>query len=155
MSQRIPIVTPYLKVKTKTNNNNPVLSKVNEAAYNASSPFTLLSEYQIREHGFIGDSVATKHKSSADTYGTQQLVLNKRIHMPFEVRGGIMGFEIEDDEIGEPHSRYDTFELNSCQKWIPARFRTSTTQVEGEKLPTNPAPYHVCLKNASVKEEYI
>ncbi len=98
------------------------------------------------------------HKSSADTYDHQQVVLSKRIHIPFEDRGGIIGSEIlpiEDDEIVELHSRYDIFELTSCQKWIPARFRTSTTQVEGEKLPTNPVPYHSCFKNASVKEGYL
>ncbi len=43
MSHRIPIVTAYLKVKTT--NDTPVLLKINKAAYNASRPFTMLSEY--------------------------------------------------------------------------------------------------------------
>ena len=41
-SHRIPIVTAYLKVKA--HNGVPVLLKINEAAYNAGSPITLLSE---------------------------------------------------------------------------------------------------------------
>ncbi len=109
MSYSIPVVTVYLKVKA--NNDTPVLLKINEAVHNASSPFTLLSEYQIREFGYIDDSATRNHQSSADTYDTQQLLLKKRICVPFEDMGGIMGFEIpiEDDEIEELHSSYDTF----------------------------------------------
>ena len=91
-SNRIPIVTAYLKVKT--NHGIPVLLKINEAAYNAASPITLLSEYQIREHGYIVDSVASKHKTSLNTYGTQCIVLSDDIYLPFVDRGGLMGFEI-------------------------------------------------------------
>jgi hypothetical protein len=40
------------------------------------------------------DSVATKHMSSLNTYGAQKMVLNDVGHVPFEDRGGIMGFEI-------------------------------------------------------------
>ncbi len=149
-------MTTYLKVKT--NKDTPVLLKINIASYNASSSITLHSAYQSREHGYIVGSVATKKESSADTSRTQQLILNKRIHIPFEDRGGNMGFEIlliEDDIMEELYSRYDTFELTSCQKWIPVRFRTSTTKVEGEKLPTNLVPYHSYIKNANVKEGYL
>ena len=58
-------MTAYLKVKA--HNGVPVLLKINEAGYNAGSPITLLSEYQVREHGYIVDSVATKHKTSLDS----------------------------------------------------------------------------------------
>ena len=91
-SNRIPIVTAYVKVKA--HNGIPVLLKINEAVYNEGSPVTLLSEYQIRDHGYVVDSVAAKHRSSQTTFGTQRLVLNNLIHIPFEDRGGIMGFEI-------------------------------------------------------------
>ena len=50
-SHQIPIVTAYLKVKAQ--NDIPILLRINEAAYNAGSPITLLSEYQIRENGYI------------------------------------------------------------------------------------------------------
>ena len=101
-SHRIPIVTAYLKVKA--HNGVPVLLKINEAAYNAGSPITLQSEYQVREHGYIVDLGATKHKTSLDFYGTQRIVLNDVVHIPFEDRGGLMGFEIlpiEDGDIDE------------------------------------------------------
>jgi hypothetical protein len=98
-SKRIPIVTAYLKIKA--HNGIPVLLKINEAVYNEGSPVTLLSEYQIRNYGYVVDSVATKHKSSLRTYGTQRMVLNEVVHLPFEDRGGIMGFEILPIEPGE------------------------------------------------------
>ena len=120
-SSRIPIVTAYLKVKN--NHGIPVLLKINEAAYNAGSPITLLSEYQIREHGYIVDSVASKHKTSLNTYGTLRIVLSDDIYLPFVDRGGLMGFEIlpvEEGDIDEMHPKYDVFELTSAQKWVPA-----------------------------------
>ena len=48
-SMRVPIVTAYLK--TKGSNGRNVILKINQAVYNAGSPVTLLSEYQIREYG--------------------------------------------------------------------------------------------------------
>lgn len=130
-SPRIPIVTAYLKVKA--DNGIPILLKINEAAYNANSPVTLISEYQVREHGYVIDSVATKHKSGPDTYGTQRIVLNDVIHVPFTDRGGLMGFEIlpiEDGDINEVDPVYDVFELTSAQQWIPARFRANSTTTQ-------------------------
>ena len=93
----------------------------------------MLSEYQIRENGYIVDSVATKHKTSIDTVETQRIVLNDVIHLPFEDRGGLMGFEIlpiENGDIDEVDPKYDIFELTNSQKWIPARFRTNNAKIE-------------------------
>ena len=68
-SGRIPIVSAYLKVKA--HNGIPVFLKINEAVYNKNSPITLLSEYQIRDHGYVIDSVATKHLRGRGERGTQ------------------------------------------------------------------------------------
>jgi hypothetical protein len=46
-TEKVPIVTALLKVKSSVNN-IPVILKVHEAPYNPASPITLLSEYQIR-----------------------------------------------------------------------------------------------------------
>ena len=89
-SKRIPIVTAFLKVRA--HNGIPVLLKINEAVYNEGCPVTLLSEYQIREHGFVIDSVATKHLKAPGIHGQQRLVLNEDVHIPFQDRGGINGF---------------------------------------------------------------
>ena len=80
-SDKLPIVTAYIKVKA--HNGYPVLLKINEAVYNANSPTTLLSEYQIRENGFICDSVAKKHKASQDSNGKQRLELSEHVNIPF------------------------------------------------------------------------
>ena len=62
--EKVPIVSAYIKVRSSSSGNHPVLLKVNEAPYIPKSPITLLSEYQIREYGLVIDSVAKKHKSS-------------------------------------------------------------------------------------------
>ena len=80
-SKRIPIVTAFLKVKA--HNGIPVLLKINEAVYNEGCSVTLLSEYQIREHGYVIDSVASKHLKAPGLYGQQRLVLNEDVHIPF------------------------------------------------------------------------
>ena len=121
-SHKVPIVTAYLKVKGS--NGVPLLLKINEAVYNAGSPITLLSEYQIRENGYIVDSVATKHRTGIGSYGTQRIVLNDSLHLPFVDRGGLMGFEILPIHESELDN-YDTFELTCAQKWVPARFCTN------------------------------
>ena len=89
-----------------------MLLKVHEAPYNSKSPITLLSEYQIREHGLVIDSVAKKHMSSHGKRGTQRLELNPRIHIDFEDRGGMMGFEILPFEKGDEY-KYDIFTITS------------------------------------------
>ena len=61
-SARIPIVTA--DIKAKAHNGIPVILRIHETPYNEHSPITLLSEYQIREHGLVIDSVAAKHKAS-------------------------------------------------------------------------------------------
>ena len=105
----------------------PILLKINKAPFHSNNPITLISEYQVRENGYVIDSVATKHKKSDNVWGTQRLELSKEVHLSFQDRGGIIGFEIlpitkEDfDEQGEP--LYDIFELTGPKTWTPARFR--------------------------------
>ena len=127
-SQRIPIVSAYLKVLA--HNGIPVFLKVNEAVYYKDNPITLLSEYQIREYGFVIDSVAKKHRKSSTEMGSQRFVLSKHLHVPFDDRGGIMGFEIlpilpNDFHNGDP--LYDVFEITGAAKWTPSQFCLSPT----------------------------
>ena len=75
-SGKVPIVSAYIKAKSSSIGNHPVLLKVHEAPYNPQSTITLLSEYQIREYGLVIDSVAKKHKSSYGKQGTQCFQLN-------------------------------------------------------------------------------
>lgn len=60
-TEKVPIVTALIKVRSSSNMRYSVLLKVHEAPYMTNSPITLLSEYQIRELGLVIDSVAKKH----------------------------------------------------------------------------------------------
>ncbi len=57
------------------------------------------------------------------------MVLNYTVHLPFEDRGGLTGFEIlpiKDGDIDEGDLKYYIFELTSSHKWIPPGFFTNT-----------------------------
>ena len=88
---------------------------VHEAVFNPESPTTLLSEYQVREHGKIIDSVARKHLKAAGTHGTQRFDVDDDCHIDFVDRGGIMGFEVLPYEEGDD-LRYPRIEITSPKK---------------------------------------
>ena len=90
---KVPIVTALVKAICSFRD-YPVVLRIHEAPYNHDSPVTLLSEYQLREHGTVVDSVAKKHKHVNGTHGTQQLYLNDVVSINFEDRGGVNGFSI-------------------------------------------------------------
>ena len=119
--KKVPIVTAYLKVRSLPHGIIVIL-EVNEAPFNEGSPITLISEYQVREYGLVIDSVASKHKSIGGTYGTQRLYLNDVVSLPFEDKGGIMGFEILPFDEGD-EDIYDVFPITSKEPWNPHKFR--------------------------------
>ena len=121
----MPIVSALIKVQPSNVDNIPILLKVNEAPDTPDSPITLLSEYQIREYGLVIDSVAKKHLSSHGQYGTQHFQVNPWVHMNFEDRGGLMGFEILPLEPGD-EERYDIITITSPETWTPFRFQGKT-----------------------------
>ena len=155
-SKRIPIVTAYLKVKA--HNDIPVLLKINEAPYFEDNPVTLLSEYQVREHGYVIDSTATKHRKSATEYGTQRLVLSDHVHVPFEDRGGIMGFEIleitDDDFDGKGEPLYDVFEITGADQWKPARFRDTPINNVTTDLPSEEPKCEDSVQPQTITDQY-
>ena len=101
-------------------------------------------EYQVREYGYVIDSVATKHHVAPGVMGTQRLTLSDTLHIPFQDRGGIMGFEIlpvtnDDFHQGEP--LYDVFEITGSKTWTPARFRTALVETSNESEDPEPIFY--------------
>jgi len=131
-SNRIPIVSALIKVRTNAPNGEPVLLKIHEAPYIQDSNITLLSEYQIQEHGLVIDSVASKHKSISGNYGTQRLYLNKWLHVPFEDRGGLMGFEVLPYEEGD-EMKMEIHTITSNIQWVPSRYReVNSVHLEAE-----------------------
>ena len=124
-TDKVPIVTALLKVKSNCTGNIPVLLKVHEAPYNSHSPVTLLSEYQIREYGLVIDSVAKKHMSSHGQKGTQRFEVKGDVHIDFEDRGGLMGFEILPLEPGD-EDIYDIITITNPERWHPHKFQFDT-----------------------------
>ncbi len=135
-SHPVPIVTAYVKVMTPSN--IPVILEVNEAPYIKDCPITLISEYQVREFGLPIDSVATKHRHPNGQFGMQRLQLNEYLHIPFEDRGGTMGFELLPIESAD-FDKYETITI-TCGKtpWNPNQFREAkfTHASMTETVPT-------------------
>src|SRR6476620_3322109 len=125
ITKNVPIVTSLIKVRSSSTGGYPVLLKIYECPMNGDSPITLLSEYQIREYGLVIDSVAKKHKSSHGKQGTQRFEINSWVHIDFEDRGGLMGFEILPIEDGD-EDKYETFTITSPERWNPHKFQNAT-----------------------------
>src|SRR5688500_12013295 len=73
----LPIVTALLK--TKSADNIPMLIYLHEAVYNQNSTNTLISEYQVREHGIVVDFVASKHLTTNGKRVTQTLYVSDEV----------------------------------------------------------------------------
>ena len=128
-TEKVPIVTALIKVKSSVEGQIPVLLQVHEAPYNSSSPITLLSEYQIREYGLVIDSVAKKHFIAPNVKGQQKFQVNQYVHINFEDRGGLMGFELlpiepEDEDI------YDIITITSPEKWTPHKYQKKNNDIQ-------------------------
>jgi hypothetical protein len=95
--------------------------RINETVYNKNSPITLLSEYQMREHGIVVDSVASKHFTAKGTPDTQTLYASDVVRCPLLDRGGLMGITLYPVEDGD-EEKYEIFDLTSDQTWIPRSF---------------------------------
>ena len=119
-SGQIPIVTAYIKAMSQLD--IPIVLQVNEAPYMNDSQTTLISEYQVREHGISIDSVAKHHKTAHGTLGYQHMTLSEHVYLPFVDRGGIMGFEILPWEEGDENI-YAIFEITGNAPWKPCQFQ--------------------------------
>ena len=86
----IPIVSAVTVVETQ---GHKYLLRVHEAVYNQGSPTTLLSEFQLREHDCIVDSISTKHPTSLPGRNVGQCFLPRtHVYIPFIINGGLMTF---------------------------------------------------------------
>jgi hypothetical protein len=136
-TEKVPIVTALLKVRSSTKEQYPILLKIHETPFNGNSPVTLLSEYQIREYGLVIDSVAKKHKTAHNQYGTQRFQVNSYVHVDFEDRGALMGFEILPVEDGD-EDKYDVITITSPEQWKPRRYKDSSLSLHVTNSPDPP-----------------
>ena len=89
---------------------------MHEAVYNKNSFITLLSEYQLREHGIVIKSVAKKHLSTGGTYGTHTLYASEGKECPLIDKGGLMGIQVYSIEDGD-EAKYDIIDVTSTKTW--------------------------------------
>jgi hypothetical protein len=87
----LPIISGAIKVRL--DDNKSVILRVHQGVYNAGSRTTLISEFQVRNHGLILDSVSAKHRAHVDgDKGTQAFWLSDDQKLPLKVKGGLMTF---------------------------------------------------------------
>ena len=157
-SPNLPIVTAL--IKTLSAQNVPVLLRICEAVFNKNSYSTLLSEYQLRDHGIIVDSVATKHLTMNGKGGTQTLYASSLVKCPLIDRGGLMGLKLYPIDEGD-EDRYEIITITSSNPWKPRRCQDAArTILDEEKARNNllkvikKAFIHQTLKPISVQKKF-
>ena len=85
-----------LMTKVQPNPHKPAMILVaHEIVYNPGSNTTLISEFQVRNHGCILDSVSKSHRLSLEgKNGTQTFYPRDDIAIPLHLKKGLMGFYI-------------------------------------------------------------
>jgi hypothetical protein len=88
----LPIVTADIVVQLQ--DSSEVIIRAHETVYNEGSPTTLISEFQVRTHGLVLDSVHKEHTASIDgRKGTQSFFLTEEKMIPLIMKGRLMTFE--------------------------------------------------------------
>ena len=90
-----------------------------ESVYNPGNPISLLSEFQVRNHGCVIDSVSKHHHlNTSGEKGTQTFYPKDDVQIPLELMKGLMGFIISEpsheDETNLPH-----ITITSDHPWHP------------------------------------
>ena len=85
-----------LLTKVQPDLNKPaVILVAHEMVYNLGSSTTLISEFQVRNHGCIMDSVSKSHRLSLEgNHGTQTFYPRDDLAIPLHLKKGLMGFHI-------------------------------------------------------------
>jgi len=87
----LPIVSGVIKVRLE--DDSFIILRVHQGVYNSGSRTTLISEFQVRNHGLILDSVSSQHRAHADgDKGTQTFWLSADQKLPLKLKGGLMTF---------------------------------------------------------------
>ena len=90
----LDVCTLATKVQTSPNK-PPVILIAHEAIYNPGSTTSLISEFQVREHGCVVDSVSIEHRISRNgTKGTQTFYAHDDVPIPLKEVKGLMCFPI-------------------------------------------------------------
>ena len=97
-----------------------VLLQIHQVIHNPDAPHTLLSEYQLSEHGYLIDDKSTHHKYPNGNYGTQSFKLPYGEHTwKFDINNCLMSLphrapDLEELEVLTP------IEITSQNHWCPS-----------------------------------
>jgi hypothetical protein len=118
--ERLRVV--WVITKTIFTDGREILIRVHESAYNLASTVTLLSEYQVRSHGCIINSVTKNHRigfgNSADDFGTQSIMLHPNMKIALKNRSALMTFDLlppSDDDM----ESLPIIDITSDAVWTP------------------------------------
>jgi hypothetical protein len=96
-----------------------ILLQVHEGVHNKGSKHTLISEFQVRNHGCILDSVAKQHRASTTTKGTQSFMPNDETIVPLNIQQCLMTFQHRMPTEAELDSIVP-IDITSPALWIPS-----------------------------------
>ena len=112
----LPVVCALAIVEVGTTKH---LLRIHQAVYNEKADLTLLSDFQIKENGWIIDSTSRRHKSyNPDGQGHQQMQNDDGVIIPFSVRSCLMTFRIRSPTDAEMETMIPV-DLTSEAPWDP------------------------------------
>jgi hypothetical protein len=124
----LPIVTADTVVRLQ--DQSEVIIMAHETVYNEGSPTTLISEFQVRTHGLVLDSVHKNHTASQDgRKGSQAFYLTEDNFIPLEMKGGLMTFENR-EPTEEDYKNFEVYEITGSNQWNPQRFYDDSAAIE-------------------------
>ena len=97
-----------------------IILVASEMVYNPGSNTTLISEYQVRNHGCVIDSVAKHHKKSVQgDKGTQTFYPKDDYPIPFVLKKGLMSFQLA-EPTEEEMELLEHIQITSDAPWNPS-----------------------------------
>jgi hypothetical protein len=123
----LPIISGAIKVRL--DNDEFIILRVHQGVYNSGSRTTLISEFQVREHGLILDSVSSTHRAHVDgDKGTQAFWLSTNQKLPLKLKGGLMTFAFSKPS-WEDMEQLEVVDITNEMPWHPVMHSDDPLQI--------------------------
>jgi len=114
----LPIVSSVTKAITSTG--KTVFLRALHSIYNATSPHTLLSNFEMREVGLIVDAVTKRHLKDSNTYGTHSIQTPSGHVIDLKTRGALPTFDVSKPTLEEYRNAAEEDIIDiALQHWNP------------------------------------
>ena len=115
----LPIITGV--TKTVNEKGDTILLRAKHLIYNATSPHSLLSTYQMRELGIVVDDVTKRHPKDLTTHGTHSITFPKANHViELATKGALSTFDVEKPTMQEYlHTPEENIVDIALENWNP------------------------------------